>query len=87
MKVKKMIYYKPNKSGDIPCDIAKPGSAEYYKDVLSNIEAIGKDYDGFNPNSAKQMKHLVDDLVKLAANALAGKPQYISPKEKGGKNR
>ena len=59
-------------------NIYKPGTAKYYKDALKNIYAVALDYDGFNINSAKQMKELVDDLMKMASDALQHKKLYVT---------
>lgn len=60
-------------------NIYKPGSAKYYRDVLDNIHAVARDYDGFDPNNAKQMKELVDDLCKMAVDGLNHEKIYVQP--------
>ena len=59
-------------------NLYKPGSAKYYKDTLKNIHAVAIDYDGFNITNAKQMKELVDDLKKMASDALQHKKLYVT---------
>ena len=54
----------------------------YFVEALVLIGITALDYDGYNPKSAKDMKHLVDVLVGMANDALAGKPHYY-----GGKNK
>jgi len=70
-----------NKKG-IKCNIYKPGSAKYYRDMLETISAVAVHYDGCNPNSAKQMRELVDELKKMANDALKHKKLYIQLGEK-----
>ena len=61
----------------------KPLPKEYFIESLLHIANMGgPSYDGYNPKSAKDMKHLVDVLVGMANDALAGKPHYY-----GGKNK
>lgn len=61
----------------------KPGSAQYYRDMLELIVNVAYDYDGYNPKSAKQMRELVDELRKMAIDALNHKKLYCGI---GGKN-
>lgn len=58
-------------------NIFKPGTAKYYKDMLELISAVAYHYDGYNPNSAKQMRELVDELKNMANDALNHKTLYI----------
>ena len=71
-------------------NIYKPGTAKYYRDQLSSISAVAFHYDGFNIKSAKQMKELIDDLCKMASDALDHKKLYCTcetkPKKKGKSN-
>jgi len=67
------------KSIGISCNIYTPGTAIYYRDQLVTIVAVGGDYDGYDPNSAKQMRGLVDELVAMAQQALDHKKLYIMP--------
>lgn len=60
-----------------PVNIYKPGSRKYYRDTLETIVAIGSDYDGYNPKSAKQMKELLDELVKIAVDGLNHEKMYF----------
>lgn len=59
------------------CNLYKPGSAKYYQDALRNISAVAMYYDGYNSKSAKQMKELVDELIKMANDALNHKKLYV----------
>ena len=59
------------------CNIYKPGTAKYYRDVLVNIRAVAIDYDGFNPNSSKQMRELIDDISDMAKQALNHEKLYV----------
>ena len=58
-------------------NIYKPGSANYYKDQLTNINMVAIDYDGYNPNSAKQMRELVVEMSQMAEDALNHNKLYI----------
>jgi len=66
------------------CNLYKPGSAKYYRDVLFNISAVAWNYDCYNPKSAKQMKGLVDELKSMADDALKHKKLYIQVKNQKG---
>ncbi len=59
-------------------NIYKPGTAKYYRDQLVNIQAVAMDYDGYNPQNAKQMKELVDELRKMAGQALLHLKLYVT---------
>lgn len=72
---------KKNKLKIISCNIHIPGSAEYYKDVLSNIRAVCINYDGYDPKNAKQMKELVDDISDMTLKALNKEIIYVKPEK------
>lgn len=55
----------------------KSGSASYYRDQLVNIRAVAVDYGGYNINSAKQMRELVEELCIMARDALQHKKLYV----------
>ena len=63
------------------CNLYEPGTPEYYRDTLSNIYIIGRDYDGYDTNNAKQMKELVDSLTDLAKCTLNHEELYWGPKD------
>ena len=57
---------------------------EYFIEALLDIaNRGGPDYDGYNRESAKAMKNLVDTLVSSAKNALDGKPLYYGSYKNG----
>ena len=58
-------------------NIYKLGTSKYYRDQLSNISAVAWHYDGYNINSAKQMRELVDELKSMVDDALNHKKLYI----------
>jgi len=58
-------------------NIYRLGSAKYYRDVLQNIRAVCIDYDGYNPQNAKQMKELIDDIKDMAKQALNHEKLYV----------
>ncbi len=72
----KLKFFKRRGNEMIKCNIFKPGTAKYYRDMLELIAAVAYRYDGYNPNSAKQMKELVDELRKMATDALNHKKLY-----------
>ncbi len=47
---------------------------ENYKLALESMVDILIDYDGYDPNNAKSMKSLIDEMVKLADDTLHDKP-------------
>ena len=57
-------------------NIYKPGTTEYYRDVLQNISAVCIGYDGMD-DSIESLKELVDDLREMALSGLNHKKQYI----------
>ena len=58
-------------------NLYKVGTADYYRDTLNNIGAIiSVDYDGFNSNSAKQMRELLIDIKRMIQDTLAHKKLY-----------
>lgn len=63
-------------------ELFKPGTAEYYRDVLENIYYIALDYDGYDIKDAKQMKELVDELKNEAKKGLKHKYYYLKTKDK-----
>ncbi len=64
-------------------NLYKPGTAKYYRDMLELISMVAVRYDGYNPNSAKQMKELVDELKNMANSALNHKKLYVQSDDKG----
>jgi len=59
-------------------NIYRPGSAKYYRGALVNINATAINFDGFNYNSAKQMRELVIEMAQMARDALNHKKLYIT---------
>lgn len=59
------------------CNIYKVGSAKYYRDQLVNINSVAIDFDGYNINSAKQMRGLVIEMAQMARDALNHKKLYV----------
>jgi len=57
-------------------NLFRAGSAKYYKDQLENISMVAEVYDGYNPDDAKQMRELVDELANMARDALQHKDLY-----------
>lgn len=49
----------------------------HYKQGLSLVMGVAAGYDGYNPNSAKQMRKLVADLVEVAAKAWKDEPLWF----------
>ena len=68
-------------------NIYKPGTAKYYRDMLELISIVAVRYDGYNSNSAKQMKELVDELRSMANDALSHKKLYCTCETKSKKER
>ena len=58
----------------------KAGSAAYYKEALTLINLVAIDYDGYNPNSAKQMRELVVEMAQMARDAINHKKLWIKIK-------
>ena len=58
-------------------NLFRAGSVKYYKDQLENISMVAEAYDGYNPDDAKQMRELVDELAKMANDALNHKKLYV----------
>jgi len=71
-----VLCNRGDKMKEKKCNIYKPGSAKYYRDMLNTISLVAFGYDGFNPNSAKQMRELVDELKKMADDALGHEKLY-----------
>ena len=65
----------------------KPGTAKYYKDQLENIVAVAIDYDGYDPNNAKQMRELVDELKAMAGQSLRHEKLYVTTCDCKGKGK
>jgi len=63
-------------------NIHKPGSAKYYRDQLVNINAVAIGFDGYNPNSAKQMRELVIEMAQMARDALNHEKLYVQVEDK-----
>lgn len=62
-------------------NLCKPGSAKYYRDQLKNIAMVLIDYDGYNPENAKQMRGLLEDIKSMADKALKHKKLYLKLKK------
>ena len=55
--------------------------AANHKDWLHNIAVTLCDYDGYDPDSAKDMRGLVDEAVKMAVDALKNLPAFITEED------
>ena len=52
-----------------------------YVDALSTICAMQVGWDGYNPNSAKQMRGLMMDMVEVAGRGINGQPVFLTGDE------
>lgn len=55
--------------------VEKITKEQHYRYALDVIQAIAVDYDGYR--TAKGLRGLVDDLAKVAGNAVDLKPVYM----------
>lgn len=62
--------------GFIPRNIYKVGSAAYYRDVMDTMSSIRINWDGYNPQSTKQMRELLEDIVKIGQRGLNNEKMY-----------
>lgn len=57
-------------------NIYKPGTAEYYKDVIDMLRIIAVDYDGYDTKNPKSMRRLLKDLKNIARKGLDHEKMY-----------